>query len=94
MSPTSQTSGLPFLKKLGLADCQSTYRIKQHAHIFLVMTAYAQLELMKNYKTEKITRRNCEPYQTSKITQRFARFTRSGGNFHGLSKALLKTLYK
>jgi len=40
-------------QKLGLADCQSTYRNKQHAHIFLVMTTYAQLELMKIYKRKK-----------------------------------------
>jgi len=40
-------------QKLGLADCQSTYRIKQHAHIFLVMTTYSQLELMKIYKKKK-----------------------------------------
>jgi len=40
-------------QKLGLADCQSTSRTKQHAHIFLVMTTYSQLELMKIYKRKR-----------------------------------------
>jgi len=40
-------------QKLGLADCQSTSRYKQHAHIFMVMMAYTKLELMKIYKKKK-----------------------------------------
>lgn len=40
-------------QKLGLQDCQSTSRIKQHAHTFLVMMTYSQLELMKIYKWKK-----------------------------------------
>lgn len=40
-------------QKLGLGDCQSTMRNKQHAHIFLVMHTYAILELMKIAKKKK-----------------------------------------
>ena len=38
---------------LGLGDCQSTSVKKQQAHIYLVMYAYAILEINRNYKRKK-----------------------------------------
>ncbi len=38
---------------LGLGDCQSTSEKKQQAHIYLVMYAYAILEVNRNYKRKK-----------------------------------------